>query len=79
MGFVLGDAEVAAEAKCAHRVRSDTTRNLSEFRKERPHVQELILACCEEKPRRTDEGVWILLEATFIERLWFGELPLSRG
>ncbi|MCC5840119.1 MAG: ATP-binding protein [Opitutales bacterium] len=77
--FVLGDGEVAIEVKSSSRVHTRATRHLLEFRKEHPGVKELILVCGEDKPRRTEEGVWILPYAVFLERLWSGELPVPQG
>ena len=72
--FVLGDAEVAIEAKGKRRVHDADTRHLLQFRKEHPGVREMIVVCLEERPRLTDEGVWILPYAAFLEKLWSGNI-----
>ncbi|MFP4357765.1 MAG: ATP-binding protein [Puniceicoccaceae bacterium] len=76
--FVLGDGEVAIEVKGKDRVRSHDTRHLLQFRKDYPAVRELLLVCCENEERVTDEGVSILPWRTFIDRLWSGDLPGAR-
>ena len=72
--FVLGDAEVAVEVKSSSRIHSHGTRHLLEFRKEHPGVAQLILVCCETKPRKTDAGIWILPWQDFLQRLWSNDL-----
>lgn len=74
MDFVLGDAEVAIEAKGKRRVHDADTRHLLQFRKEHPGVREMIVVCLEEQPRVTDEGVLILPYAAFLEKLWLGDI-----
>jgi len=73
--FVLGNGETAIEVKGRERVRSHETRHLLQFRKEHPEVRELLLVCCEQEARVTDDGVVILPWRKFLERLWAGEIP----
>jgi predicted AAA+ superfamily ATPase len=75
--FVLGDAVVAIEVKSGGRIHTQHTRHLLEFRKEHPSVKALILVCREEKPRLTDDGVWILPWHVFLDRLWSGDFPVQ--
>lgn len=70
--FVLGDAEVAIEAKGKRRVHAGDTRHLQQFRREYPGVRDLVVVCLEERPRVTDEGVRVLPYRIFLDELWSG-------
>ena len=75
--FVLGDGEVAIEVKGKDRVRSHDGRHLLQFRQDYPAVRELLLVCCENETRVTDQGVRILPWREFTGRLWSGEIPVQ--
>jgi predicted AAA+ superfamily ATPase len=76
--FVLGDGEVAIEVKGKDRVRSYDARHLLQFRKDYPAVRKLLLVCCENETRVTDEGVVILPWREFLNRLWSGNIYSQR-
>ena len=72
--FVLGDMEVAVEAKASARITRDHLRGLRTLMEEHPGVRRRIVVCLEPRARRTDDGIDILPAADFIRRLGQGAL-----
>ena len=72
--FVLGDMEVAVEAKASARITRDHLRGLRTLVEEHPGVGRRIVVCLEPRARRTDDGIDILPAADFIRRLGQGTL-----
>ena len=72
--FVLGDMEVAVEAKASARITRDHLRGLRTLVEEHPGVRRRIVVCLEPRARRTDDGIDILPAADFIRRLGQGAL-----
>ena len=72
--FVLGDMEVAIEAKSSARINRSHLRNLRTLRDEFPDTRRRIVVCREPRPRRTEDGIDILPAEEFARRLWAGEL-----
>ena len=72
--FVLGDMEVAVEAKASARITRDHLRGLRTLMEEHPGVRRRIVVCLEPRARRTDDGIDILPVADFIRRLGQGAL-----
>ena len=72
--FVIGDVEIAIEAKSSARISSAHLRGLRTLGKEYPEVRRRIVVSQEPRPRRTDDGIDILPATTFARRLWAGEL-----
>ena len=70
--FVLGDMEVAVEAKASARITRDHLRGLRTLMEEHPGVRRRIVVCLEPRARRTDDGIDILPAADFIRRLGQG-------
>lgn len=71
--FVVGDAELAIEAKGTRSATDAHLHGLRAFKQEhRP--RRAILVTCDPTPRRTSDGIWILPWRIFSERLWSGEL-----
>ena len=68
--FILGDAEVAIEAKGKTRITSSDLKGLVQFQKDFPEVKHRIIVCLEPRARITDSGILILPYAEFIEGLW---------
>ena len=58
--FIVGDMEVAIEAKAVSRVGGHHLKNLRELKKEHPHLKKSILICLEEEKRVTDDGISIM-------------------
>jgi predicted AAA+ superfamily ATPase len=71
--FVLGDAEVAIEAKSSETVTSDHLRGLRAWREEH-RSSRCILVCRVPRARVTEDGIEVLPIATFLRRLWAGEI-----
>ncbi len=72
--FLLGDIEVAIEAKASARINRVHLRGLRTLSEEHPDVQSRIVVSLEPRPRRTEDGIDILPATTFASRLWAGEL-----
>jgi predicted AAA+ superfamily ATPase len=72
--FVLGDMQVAIEAKSSERITRDHLRGLRSLVEDHPRVERRIVVCREPRARKTDDGIEILPAATFVRRLWAGEL-----
>ena len=72
--FVLGDMEIAVEAKASARITRDHLRGLRTLVEEHPAVRRRIVVCLESRARRTDDGIDILPAADFIRRLGQGAL-----
>ena len=72
--FVLGDMEVAVEAKASARITRDHLRGLRTLVEEHPGVGRRIVVCLEPRARRTDDGIDILPAADFVGRLGQGSL-----
>lgn len=71
--FVIGDMELAIEAKSGSRITSDHLRGLRQIVRDHSGVRRIVV-CREPRARRTDDGIDILPFGVFVERLWSGEL-----
>ena len=67
---LLDDMEVAIEAKASRRISANHLKGLRQLRKDHPEVKKLVVVCCEEKPRRTEDGIEILPAQSFVRLLW---------
>ncbi len=72
--FVLGDMQVAVEAKSSARITRDHLKGLRSLVEDHPRVERRIVVCREPRARKTDDGIEILPAATFVRRLWNGDL-----
>ena len=72
--FVLGDMEVAVEAKASARITRDHLRGLRTLAEEHPGVRRRIVVCLEPRARRTDDGIDILPAAELVRRIGQGTL-----
>lgn len=70
--LVLGDAEVAIEAKSSETVTSNHLRGLRAWGEEHRSSRR-ILVCRVPRARVTEDGIEVLPIATFLRRLWAGE------
>jgi predicted AAA+ superfamily ATPase len=75
--FILGDMEVAIEAKASARITSDHLKGLRALAADHPLVGRRIVACLEPRARRTDDGIEILPWQAFVAALWGGELAAT--
>jgi uncharacterized protein len=73
--FIVGDMDLAIEAKATARVTSDHLKWLRKLADDHPEVRERWLVCLEDQPRITEDGIVILPAAEFVRRLWNGEMP----
>jgi len=72
--FIVGDMRLAIEAKSGQRMTPDHLKGLRRLAEEHPGVERRVVVCREPKARRTDDGIDILPAATFVRRLWDGDL-----
>lgn len=71
--FVLGEMDVAVEAKSSARITEKHFRGLAALADDQP-VGRRILVCREPRPRLTGDGVEVLPAGDFVERLWAGDI-----
>ena len=72
--FVLGDMQLAVEAKASARITRDHLKGLRSLVEDHPDVGRRVVACLEPRARRTEDGIDILPAGVFVRRLWAGEL-----
>jgi len=72
--FVLGDMQLAIEAKSGTRITRDHLKGLRSLVEDQPRVKRRIVVCREPRARKTDDGIEILPAAAFVRRLWNGDL-----
>ncbi len=72
--FILGDMDIAVEAKSSARVTRNHLKGLRTLADEHPDVRRRIVVCLEPRARRTEDGIDILPAMTFARRLWEGEV-----
>ena len=72
--FLLGDIDLAIEAKSSSRITRTHLRDLRTLQDEHPNVQRRFVVCLEPRARRTEDGIDILPATTFTNRLWSGDL-----
>ena len=72
--FLLGDIDLAIEAKSSARITRSHLKGLRTLVDEHPNAQRRIVVCLEPRARRTDDGIDIIPATTFANRLWSGEL-----
>jgi predicted AAA+ superfamily ATPase len=68
--FIIGDLEIAVEAKATKEVKSDHLKGLRELKKEYPKVKERIIVSLDTKERKTEDGIFVLPYKGFIKKLW---------
>ena len=71
--FILGDMNVAIEAKGSLKVHSTHTRGLRALLEEH-RVKKAIIVALEKHPRTLESGLEVLPWQDFLEKLWAGEL-----
>jgi len=72
--FIVGDMQLAIEAKSSERITRDHLKGLRSLVRDHPRVRRRVVVCREPRARKTDDGIEILPTATFVRRLWEGEL-----
>ena len=71
---MLGDMQVAVEANSSARITRDHLKGLRSLVEDHPRVERRIVVSREPRARKTDDGIEILPAATFVRRLWNGDL-----
>ena len=72
--FVVGDMEVALEAKGGERVGSRQLKSLRSLKEDHPNVARRVVVCLEPRARRTEDGIDVLPADAFAKQLWEGSL-----
>ena len=72
--FVLGDMELAVEAKASARIGRHHLKGIRSLQQDHPEVGRRVVVCLEPRSRKTDDGVEVLSPEAFVDRLWNGDL-----
>jgi predicted AAA+ superfamily ATPase len=72
--FIINDMEVAIEAKATKKITQKHLKGLRSLKVDHPNIKRRLIVCCEDKPRRTDDGIEIIPADLFTEILWQGEV-----
>ncbi len=72
--FVLGDMDLAVEAKASPRISRQHLKGLRSLVRDHPGVGRRVVVCLEPRARTTDDGIEVLPPETFVRRLWSGDL-----
>jgi predicted AAA+ superfamily ATPase len=72
--FVVNDMALAIEAKATTKVTADHLKGLRALAQDHPRIEQRIVVCLERTGRRTEDGILVLPERDFIERLGSGTL-----
>lgn len=68
--FILGDMEIAIEAKSGTRIATHHLKGLRSLEEDHPKVKRRIVVCREPRARRTEDGIEILPYDRFVKELW---------
>ena len=71
--FILGNAEIAIEAKGKSRITKDDLKGLRQFKIDHPEVRHTLVVCMDDRSRKTDDGIEIVGYKEFISSLWDGK------
>jgi len=72
--FIVGDMDVAIEAKASGSITSDHTKGLRELAVDYPDVKRRILVCLDSRRRVTPEDIEVWPAEQFARALWAGEI-----
>lgn len=72
--FIINDMECAIEVKASKNIKSHHLKGLRELKKDQPDLKKQILVSLIDDNRLTDDGIEIISVASFITRLWSGQL-----
>lgn len=70
--FILGEMEIAIEAKASDRIHADHLKGLREIKKEFPGIRERVVVCLEAHARMTEDRILVLPYQDFAKALWEG-------
>ena len=68
--FVVGDMQLAVEAKDSRNIGSRHLRGLRSISRDHPGIPRRVIVCLEPRVRRTSDGIDILPAEDFARRLW---------
>ncbi|MCK5072484.1 MAG: ATP-binding protein, partial [Bacteriovoracaceae bacterium] len=68
--FIIGDMEIAIEAKATKKITFDHLKGLYNLKQDHPDIKKRIIVCLEAKERVTEDGILILPYKSFLRRLW---------
>lgn len=68
--FIVGNLEIAIEAKASSRIHSDHLNGLRELKIEHPMLARRIVVCLEKTRRLTEDGIEIIPAEEFARELW---------
>ena len=72
--FVLGDMDLAVEAKASPRIGRQHLKGLRSLVRDHPGVGRRVVVSLEPRARTTDDGIDVLPPEDFVSRLWSGDL-----
>ena len=72
--FVVGDMQIAIEAKSSERITSGQLEGLRALVHDHPRARRRVVVCREPRARKTEGGIDVLPTKSFVHRLWEGEL-----
>ena len=70
--FILGEMNLAVEAKASDRIHRGHTRGLSAL-KEEHSIGRIVTVALEKEPQRVDASIEVMPWRIFLENLWSGE------
>ena len=68
--FIVGDMQLAIEAKSSARITSKQLRGLRHLVNDHPQVKRRVIVALEPKARLTEDGIYILPAELFLQSLW---------
>jgi uncharacterized protein len=71
--FIINDMEIAIDVKATRKIRSPQLKGLRALKVDHPEIKRSLVVCCEDKFRRTDDGIEIIPVQKFSEMLWQGK------
>ena len=72
--FVLGDMQVAIEAKSTTHTHSSHLKGLRTIITDQPGIKRRVVVCRESRTRKTSDDIEVMPAETFIKRLWDGDI-----
>jgi len=72
--WIVGDMEVAVEAKSSARITSGHLQGLRELMKDHPKLKRRVVVSLEDRARQTEDDIEILPYAVFVKQLWANAL-----
>lgn len=72
--FILGQMEVAIEAKSSDKISADHLKGLRNIIEDHPKLKRRIIVSTEPRNRTTEDSIEILTPQYFVEQLWSGKI-----